>query len=150
MVTNTTTQAFRSNTNIQSIADGTSNVFLAGEKHVPAGMFGMGKVGDGSIYNGVWTSYSGRIAGIGVPLAQGPNDVTPTLNIPQPPGFVSGSTWRNGTDAVFAKKFGSWHTGVCQFVFCDGSVKAIRTTIDEPNLGRLACRNDGQVINADY
>ena len=26
-------------------------------------MFGRAKVGDGSIYNGVWTTYSGRLAG---------------------------------------------------------------------------------------
>jgi prepilin-type N-terminal cleavage/methylation domain-containing protein/prepilin-type processing-associated H-X9-DG protein len=140
---------FKSNTNIQMIVDGTSNTFLVGEKHVPADMFGRGKVGDLSTYNGVWSTYSGRIAGIGVPLAQGPNDVTPAPAIPAPAGYVSG-TWRPGTDAVWAKKFGSWHTGVCQFAFCDGSVKAIKNTIDETNLGRLACRYDGQVITADY
>ena len=136
-------------TSINSIADGTSNTFLVGEKHVPRGMFGRLKVGDGSIYCGVWTTYSGRIAGIGVPLAQGPNDITPTANIPPPAGYAGG-TWRTGTDAVWAKKFGSWHAGVCQFAFCDGRVKAISNTIDEVTLGRLACRNDGQVIGVDY
>jgi prepilin-type N-terminal cleavage/methylation domain-containing protein/prepilin-type processing-associated H-X9-DG protein len=145
---NTTTGVIGSNTRIADITDGTSNTFLAGEKHVPAGMFGRLKVGDGSIYCGVWTTYSGRIAGIGVPLAQGPHDVTPTPNLPPPVGYAGG-TWRTGTDAVWAKKFGSWHPGVCQFVFCDGSVKAIKNSIDEVTLGRLACRNDGQVIG-DY
>src|SRR5262249_38234113 len=42
---------WKSNTNIQAIADGTSNTFLVGEKHVPTGMLGRAKVGDGSIYN---------------------------------------------------------------------------------------------------
>ena len=98
----------------------------------------------GSIYCGVWTVFSGRIAGIGVPLAKGPSDVTPTPNLPRPPG--STGTWRPGTDAIWAKKFGSWHSGVCNFAFCDGSVKAISNTIDEVTLGLLACRNDGQVI----
>jgi prepilin-type N-terminal cleavage/methylation domain-containing protein/prepilin-type processing-associated H-X9-DG protein len=132
-------------TSINSITDGTSNTFLVGEKHVPAGMFGRLKVGDGSIYCGIWTTYSGRVAGIGVPLAQGPNDVTPTPNLPKPAGYVKG-TWRPGTDAVWAKKFGSWHPGVCQFAFCDGRVQAISNSIDPVTLGRLACRNDGQVI----
>jgi prepilin-type N-terminal cleavage/methylation domain-containing protein/prepilin-type processing-associated H-X9-DG protein len=140
----TTTGAFSSNTGISSITDGTTNTFLVGEKHVPAGMFGRTKVGDGSIYCGVWTVFSGRIAGIGVPLAKGPNDVTPTPNLPRPAG--STGTWRPGTDAVWAKKFGSWHSGVCNFAFCDGSVKSISTSIDEVTLGLLACRNDGQVI----
>ena len=57
---NNTTRTWRSNTGINSISDGTTNTFLVGEKHVPAGMFGRLKVGDGSIYLGVWTTYSGR------------------------------------------------------------------------------------------
>ena len=135
-------------TKISSITDGTSNTFLAGEKHVPQGMFGRLKVGDGSIYCGVWTTYSGRAAGIGHPLAKGPTDVSPTVAVPRPAG--STGTWRPGNDAVYAKKFGSWHPGVCQFVFGDGSVKAIRTSIDEVNLARLAARNDGEVISGDF
>jgi prepilin-type N-terminal cleavage/methylation domain-containing protein/prepilin-type processing-associated H-X9-DG protein len=138
----------KSNTSITAIPDGTSNTFLAGEKHVPVGMFGRLKVGDGSIYCGIWTTYSGRVAGIGTPLAQGPDDVKPTPDIPRPAG--STGTWRNGADAVWAKKFGSYHSGVCQFVFCDGSVRAIRNSIDEVNLGRLACRYEGQPITTDF
>jgi len=133
-------------TKIASITDGTSNTFLV-EKHVPAGMFGRLKVGDGSIYCGIWTTYSGRAAGIGIPLAKGPNDVTPTLAVPASPG--QSGMWRPGTDAVWAKKFGSWHPGVCQFAFADGSVKAVKNTLDEETLARLAARNDGLVIG-DY
>jgi len=145
----TKTGAITSYTGIRSITDGTTNTFLVGEKHVPKGMFGRLKVGDGSIYCGVWSTYSGRIAGVGVPLAKGPDDVTPTPSLPPPAGYKSG-TWRPGTDAVWAKKFGSWHPGVCQFALCDGSVKAVRTSIDEVTLGQLACRNDGQVIAGDF
>jgi prepilin-type N-terminal cleavage/methylation domain-containing protein/prepilin-type processing-associated H-X9-DG protein len=140
------TGTWRSFTKIMSITDGTSNTFLAGEKHVPQGMLGRLKVGDGSIYLGVWTTYSGRVAGRGHPLAKGPNDVTPTYDPGRPEG--QSGTWRPGNDAAYSKKFGSWHAGVVQFVFCDGSVKGIKTSIDEVNLGRLACRNDGEVITA--
>src|SRR5262249_49503697 len=121
---------FRSNTKLSSITDGTSNTFLAGEKHVPLGMFGRGRVGDSSIYNGVWTCYAGRVAGIEDPLAQSPTDVTPS---------VGGNAWD-------ARKFGSYHTGICQFVFLPGSARSIRNDIDGPNLRRLAVRNDGEVI----
>jgi prepilin-type N-terminal cleavage/methylation domain-containing protein len=121
---------FISHTNLASITDGTSNTFLVGEKHVPRGMFGRAKVGDSSIYNGVWTTYSGRVAGIEDPLAKGPTDISPST----------------GGDAFYARKFGSWHIGVCMFAFCDGSVRAIPTSIDRDNLRRLAVRNDGEVI----
>src|SRR5262245_11204440 len=124
--------SFRGLTKLQSVTDGLSNTFLAGEKHVPQGMFGRAKVGDGSIYNGVGTTYSGRIAGPEDPLATGPNDVTPSVN----------------ADAFYARRFGSYHTGVCQFVFGDGSTRAIRTSIDTTNLRRFAVRNDGEVITS--
>jgi prepilin-type N-terminal cleavage/methylation domain-containing protein/prepilin-type processing-associated H-X9-DG protein len=123
--------AWKSNTDLQSITDGTSSTFLAGEKHVPVGMFGRLRVGDGCIYDGSWTCFSGRIAGIEDPLAQSPTDVTPSTGV---------------VDGIYARKFGSYHTGVCQFVFCDGSVRAVRNTIDTATLRRLAVRNDGEVI----
>jgi prepilin-type N-terminal cleavage/methylation domain-containing protein len=121
---------FRGLTALKDVTDGLSNTFMVGEKHIPQGMFGRLKVGDGSIYNGVWTTYSGRVAGPEDPLATGPTDVTAST----------------GGDAFYARRFGSWHPGVCQFGFGDGSVKAIRTSIDGANLRRLAIRNDGEVI----
>jgi len=138
--------SWKSRTSIDAIKDGTSNTFLAGEKHIPAGMLGRVKVGDGPIYTGIWGTFIGRCAGISCPLAQGPGDVTPTTGTAPPQGTTG--TFRPGTDAIWSKKFGSWHSGVTQFVFCDGSVKPIRNSIDETNLGRLAHRDDGQVLSA--
>jgi prepilin-type N-terminal cleavage/methylation domain-containing protein/prepilin-type processing-associated H-X9-DG protein len=122
--------SFKSLTNLQTIDDGTSNTFLAGEKHVPVGMFGRIRVGDGSIYDGSWSCFFGRLAGVEDPLATGPNDLTPSSGV---------------VDGIYSRKFGSWHTGVCNFVFCDGSTRAIRTNIDTTTLRWLAIRNDGQV-----
>jgi prepilin-type N-terminal cleavage/methylation domain-containing protein/prepilin-type processing-associated H-X9-DG protein len=121
---------FTSNTRIVSILDGTSNTFLAGEKHVPQGMFGRVKVGDGPLYSGAWTCFAARLAGLEDPLAQSATDLTPSAGV---------------VDGIYARKFGSYHPGVCQFVFCDGSVRAIRTNIDTINLRRLSVRNDGEV-----
>jgi prepilin-type processing-associated H-X9-DG protein len=45
--------------------------------------------------------------------------------------------------------FGGYHPGICQFGFCDGSVRRIEVGIDPNVLGNLASRNDGQVIG-DY
>jgi prepilin-type N-terminal cleavage/methylation domain-containing protein len=124
-------QQWPSYTRLASIEDGTSNTFLAGEKHVPNKMFGQLKVGDGPIYSGAWTCFPGRIAGVEDPLARGPDDLTPSRGI---------------VDGVFARKFGSWHPGICQFVFVDGSTRMIRVTIDTDNLRRYAVRNDGENI----
>lgn len=122
---------FTSNTRNESVLDGASNTFLAGEKHVPFGMFGRPRVGDGPLYSGAWTCFSGRIAGIEDPLARSSTDVTPSGGV---------------VDGIFARKFGSYHIGICQFVFCDGSVRPIRTTIDTTNLRNLAVRNDSNTI----
>jgi hypothetical protein len=42
--------------------------------------------------------------------------------------------------------FGSLHTGVCLFVFGDGSVRGLRNSLDGTTLGLLAARADGLVI----
>jgi prepilin-type N-terminal cleavage/methylation domain-containing protein/prepilin-type processing-associated H-X9-DG protein len=126
--------AWKSNTTFSDILDGTANTFLAGEKHVPDKMFGRLRVGDGPIYSGAWTAFAGRIAGIEDPLARGPNDLT-----------ASGGP----CDGPYARKFGGWHPGVCQFTFCDGSVKAIRTSIGAQTLQNLASRKDGNPVTAD-
>jgi len=122
-----------SNTALRMITDGTSNTFLAGEKHVPIGMFGRAKVGDGSIYNGIWTTYSGRLAGTEDPPAQNPKDVTAS---------------KNG-DAFFARKFGSAHPGVTQFVMCDSSIKTVRVSINLQSYERFAIIADGQPVTDD-
>jgi prepilin-type N-terminal cleavage/methylation domain-containing protein len=129
-----TITGFKSNTRLEDILDGTVNVFLAGEKHVPQGMFGRLKVGDGPLYSGAWTAFAGRIAGFEDPLARGPDDTTPSAGV---------------VDGIYARKFGSYHPGICQFVFCDGSVKGIRTSISSTTLRALACRKDGVVVSAD-
>jgi len=121
----------RSHTAFRVITDGLSNTFLAGEKHVPVGMFGRNKVGDGSIYNGVWTTYSGRLCGPNDPPAQNPKDVSRSVL----------------NDAFYARKFGSFHPGVTQFVMADSSVRAVRVNIDLNAYALYAVRDDGLTIN---
>jgi prepilin-type processing-associated H-X9-DG protein len=45
--------------------------------------------------------------------------------------------------------FGSYHSGVVQFVFCDASVRALIPGIPTATLALLAQRSDGQIIT-DY
>ncbi len=99
----------------QDITDGLSTTLLVGEKHVRPGEFG--RQYDTSIYNGD-NGGATRDAGPGIALAQGPT--TPA-----------------------SARFGSWHPGVCQFVFGDGSVQALPVSINTTVLGNLADVSDG-------
>ena len=49
----------------------------------------------------------------------------------------------------FNRNFGSWHSGICQFVFGDGSVQALSNDIDEYMLGHICNIADGQVVDFD-
>ena len=103
------------------VTDGLSQTLFIGEKHVQLGTFG--RAPDTSIYNGDHAG-SFRKAGIGASLARAPT--------------VAGSV------------FGGYHPGICQFVLGDGSVRALNVSIDATNLGRLASRDDGEVITTNY
>lgn len=112
---------WKSRTNIALITDGLSNTLLIGEKHVKQGSWG-NTTGDGSIYNGdPGNQNSARVAGAGYLLARTPKD---SYNL----------------------QFGGYHPGVCQFVFCDGTVRAIDVSIDGTLLGYLAQRDDGNAV----
>jgi prepilin-type processing-associated H-X9-DG protein len=116
--------AFQSGTGntFDSFTDGLSNTLLVGEKHVPMGKEGR-PAWDCSIYDGRMSKCSSRAAGRLFPLT------TDLRNL----GWL----------------FGSRHTGVVNFVFADGHVKALPERIDPWILELLAVRNDGQVI-PDY
>jgi hypothetical protein len=86
---------------------------------VPFGQFTKGKW-DCSIYDGLNLDCNCRSAG------------------------VAGFGLANSIKDQATKKFGSWHLGVCQFVFGDGSVRPVYNSINPVLLGRLASRNDGQ------
>jgi prepilin-type N-terminal cleavage/methylation domain-containing protein/prepilin-type processing-associated H-X9-DG protein len=132
---------WRSVTNFASISDGTSNTFLFGEKFlIPADMPGSGT--DGSVYssgNGQENTFR-RFAGNNGANPPVIRAIVPTKT--DPGRDANGALWAD-------KAFGSWHSGVCNFVFCDGSVKAIPNNISVTTLQLLAVRNDGQVI-PDY
>jgi type II secretory pathway pseudopilin PulG len=111
-----------------SITDGLSNTIFLGDKHVRPDKFAT-SLEDSSVFNGDHTygyiRYAGRQTDAGAVTA-----VRPLAS--------------RITDAVRpAQRFGSWHIGVCQFAFGDGSVRPIRNSIDIDTLTRLADRADG-------
>ena len=130
--TTNTILSWKSRTNMSVIRDGASNTFLVGEKHILESGFGGNTQRDTSIYNSNTGSVVARLAGVGYPLAQSPT--APHVTTASTNNFQMGSP----------------HLGICNFVFTDGSVRAVKNSADEQTLRRLSVRNDGQVISNDF
>ncbi len=122
---------WRSQVDFSAITDGTSNTFLIGEKHIRPNSL-RGKNEDRSVFGGQNNSVR-RMAGIA------PNGDQRTLMPPEAQ-----------TPALANTCFGGPHSGVCVFVFCDGSVKSVTTTVTPGTLSSLSSRADGQVISENY
>jgi prepilin-type N-terminal cleavage/methylation domain-containing protein len=111
--------SFSSRTRFDKITDGLSHTLFIGEKHVPLGKFGQEASGDGSLYNGdPADNNAARVAGLQYPLARSP-------------------------DEPFKINFGSYHPGMCQFMFGDGAVRPLPNSTSGAVLRLLAVRNDG-------
>jgi prepilin-type N-terminal cleavage/methylation domain-containing protein/prepilin-type processing-associated H-X9-DG protein len=122
---------YRGQLTLLSISDGSTNTLMFGEKHIrPKSL--RGKNEDRSVFGGQNNSIR-RMAGLGANGDQRPQ---------RPPEDQNGAEANNS--------FGGPHPGVCQFVFCDGSVRAIPLSVDLTTLTYLITRNDGQVIAGDY
>ncbi len=106
------------------VTDGLSNTFISGEMHVPMGKLGK-TPGDAFIFNGDNVFNFARIGGPTMPIVSEPRS--------EGNGLVS---------------WGSWHPGACNFVFADGSVRAVSSTVDTDTLGRLGNRRDSQVVGS--
>jgi len=134
--------AFRTGTGVRMLdfKDGSSNTVMVGEKHIQRGTEGAGilrasdLIGgvlspkasyDNSIFNGQYFHGCTRPMGPYFPIARHPDE----------------TGW----------KFGSRHdNGTANFVFADGHVKSIRSSVSGGVLGMLSHRNDGDIVPADY
>lgn len=115
---------YRAPPSFNDIPDGLSNTLFAGEKHVPLTRFGQG-TWDNSVYNHDYRNNIYRKAGPGRKLVANPADVS----------------------SASAESFGGYHPGTCQLLLGDGSVRAVRISIDETTLGKLANRMDGETFS---
>jgi prepilin-type N-terminal cleavage/methylation domain-containing protein len=120
----------------KDVTDGLSHTAFVGEKHVPVpgaqDWFGQIDAKDNSVYNPDFWSSVGRKGGKNRPLAE-PTD-----------GSQGGAELE-----TYNKNFGGWHSGICQFVFGDGSVKALNVDIDEYMLGHICNIADGNIVDFD-
>jgi hypothetical protein len=102
------------------ISDGLSRTVLTAELHVPRDRLGSPPE-NGPAYDATDFFASSRVGGIGVPLADGPDDDVVGMGL-------------------FA--FGSWHPGVCHMAFGDGRVEAVSTAIASDVLAAICNRSD--------
>jgi prepilin-type N-terminal cleavage/methylation domain-containing protein/prepilin-type processing-associated H-X9-DG protein len=109
-----------------SIPDGTSNTLLVGEKRLNVAELGNAQFDDDSGYCSGFDWDTLRWA------------YQPPARDRQQPGYTAGDT-----------RFGSAHPGAFNALFADGSVRAIRYTVNVTVFRRVCVRNDGQVLNLD-
>ena len=121
---------------LAQVLDGTSNTVMFGEKHIRQRMLS-GRSEDRSVFNGDAEGSGGVarelghlrdasgnvVAGSERPLAKNPKDEFRASNV-----------------------FGSYHPGICQFAFVDGSVRQIAINTDLETLARIANRHDGNTV----
>lgn len=111
----------------RDVVDGLSNTIFVGEKGLNVDHLGQsGGWGDNSIYNGDEPFAIMRVGG-------------PIIDLEHTTRSFNGSV----------PSFGSFHPGVCNFVFGDGSVKTIAVEIQAETLRRFCSRNDGRVVDHD-
>jgi hypothetical protein len=112
--------------------DGLTYTLFVGEKHVPLGYLGRGVANDNSVYNPDYLRSHGRFGGV----LWG--------------GLATMTDGANDNDVnTYDKRFGSWHPGICQFVWGDSRVSSLKNEIDEVTLSYLCNRFDGNIINRD-
>ncbi len=110
---------------VRHVKDGMSKTILAGEKHIVREELGLFPF-DPPAYDGDAFQAFARIGGPGYPIATGASD--------------------EATDFL---SFGSWHSGVCNFVFGDNSVRGLTPATDTELLGALCNRKDGRAVESN-
>jgi prepilin-type processing-associated H-X9-DG protein len=91
---------------------------------------------------------NGSTAGTTIPLNWHSNTfpaADPACNLQwQLPGVPLGCRY-----SAAAKGFASEHPGGANFLFCDGSVRFVKSTINIVNFCAIGSRNGGEVVSAD-
>jgi prepilin-type N-terminal cleavage/methylation domain-containing protein len=150
---NTQVLIFTSQTKFASITDGTSNVVFVGEKHIRPNSF-QGKNEDRSVFDSGNANNYRRFLGRDYTQATMPPVYDPAD--PPNPLIVNPLQQANYTDpatgltVTVGQCFGSAHGNVVQFVFGDGSVRAVRGDIGIEILTYLGVATDGVPLKMDF
>jgi prepilin-type N-terminal cleavage/methylation domain-containing protein len=140
-----------------SVTDGLSNQLFIGEKHIPLGRVGkcdsttnggtaknQPNSGDCSILmTGIWKSPS---SGRNISSFDDANGIPPNSPL-QHTIARAGDFKEDEYNPIRSYGFGSYHTGVCPFLFGDGSIQQISSTITFDILEALSIMNDGKAAS---
>jgi prepilin-type N-terminal cleavage/methylation domain-containing protein len=112
---------------LADVTDGTGGTVLAGEKQLNRATFGTSADDNESYctpgWTGDWEVYRGGGA-------------RPAADVTEPGEYAP------------RDRFGSAHRGGFAVVFCDGSVRVVRYSVDPTTWARACVRNDNQAFNA--
>lgn len=126
-----TGKTWRPEISFADVRDGLSNTLFIGEKHVHSNELkkggSAGGSADGNIYITEQTAWY---------------ECHSVRQIDHPNGLARGAQDNRGNRH---HTFGSWHSGGCQFVLGDGSVRMLNNTVDVVTLGQIGDRRDGSV-----
>jgi len=127
---------------LTNIFDGTSNTIAIGEskqKHLSASY--------GPFWgSGLHTAVTGRISGTADPTQPVAKCWTPNYSYQFDAACGTVSTNQSLRPLQYAWGFGSWHTGVTNFVMCDGSVRGIRDGIEPAAWIALGTAGGGETV----
>jgi prepilin-type N-terminal cleavage/methylation domain-containing protein/prepilin-type processing-associated H-X9-DG protein len=143
---------------LRRVFDGTSNVYLIGEKYLDQFTAALGLKGAGddeTVYSGFDDDFIrlGSSGGIYAPTAAGGNAGGAFIYPPQqdapiwPAAATAAAPSGVPTDAFCTMRFGSAHAGGFNMAFCDGSIHSIAYEIDPGVHAMLSDRQDGHTLD---
>lgn len=142
-----------------SVADGTSNTIVLGEKRLSLHNIGLDQTDDNEGYSSGWDHDMRRVAGWQYNPMPDPSGKHPTTGGNN--GTVTVRRTTNAAGTAFASasqtvaynyghsRFGSSHPSGWQAAMTDGAVKMFSYNLDLEVLRRLGCRNDKQAVDLD-